>query len=429
MNPPLHRTIFGLLILGLASAGPASADTVRSISGDVLHGKLIGETPDEIIFESDLVGKITLPRKEIESLTIDRTTEEVIAENTSGLPRYFRDNLEAVAAPIFEPADEKFDWIQLTSGEWLKGELRAVYHNLLEFDSDELDDLEIDWDKVERLRTAGNYSVRISQGFTRTGPVTLRKGQLSIGDGTPDAVGQYDMISIAPENVGYLTGWTAKLSLATTLRGGISTQRDLDIHAVLKRRTAKRRLYADFLSSYSETEGFVSSDSVRSNLYFDLLRTRRTFIRAASLEFFRDPVHNISRRTTVGASYGYYIVDNRKRTWDVSIGPAWQRIIYIQVEGDQPREENEPALVLSSQFDLELTKKLDLTGNYSLNWADSSAGATFHTLTKLEYELTRFLDLDISLIWDRIEDQVPNESGETISNDDYRVTVGIGLDY
>jgi putative salt-induced outer membrane protein YdiY len=423
------RIVCYAALLPLLGGSQLAADTVRSKAGDVLHGKLVGETPDEIVFESDLVGEVTLARKDIASITIDRSAGELIEEEASGVPRYFRENLEAVAAPIFEPADEDFDWIQLTSGEWLKGELRAVYHNVIEFDSDELDDLEIDWDKVERLRTAGNFSVRIDQDHTRTGPMTLRKGQLSIGDGSPDEVGQYDLISIAPEDTGYFTGWSAKLSLATTLRGGISTQRDLDINAVLKRRTAKRRFYADFLSSYSKTEGFVSSDSVRSNLNFDLLRTQRTFIRAASLEFYRDPVQNISRRTTLGASYGYYLVDTRKRTWDISIGPAWQRIIYVQVEDGRPREENEPAMVLSSQLDLELTKKLDLAGNYSLQWANNAVGATFHTQTKLEYDLTRYLDLDVSFIWDRIEDQVPDETGQVPSSDDYRLTIGLGLDY
>ncbi len=29
---------------------------------------------------------------------------------------------------------EKFDWIQLTSGEWLKGDLKALYEDTLEFD-------------------------------------------------------------------------------------------------------------------------------------------------------------------------------------------------------------------------------------------------------------------------------------------------------
>ncbi|MGB3648817.1 MAG: hypothetical protein WA992_09825, partial [Desulfobulbales bacterium] len=37
------------------------------------------------------------------------------------------------------PPDDKFDWIQLTNGEWLKGEFKVLYDYEVEFDSDELD--------------------------------------------------------------------------------------------------------------------------------------------------------------------------------------------------------------------------------------------------------------------------------------------------
>ena len=39
---------------------------------------------------------------------------------------------------------ENFDWIQLTSDEWLKGEFIAMYERDLEFDSDELGILTLD---------------------------------------------------------------------------------------------------------------------------------------------------------------------------------------------------------------------------------------------------------------------------------------------
>ena len=42
------------------------------------------------------------------------------------------------------PPDNRFDWIQLKSGEWLKGDLKAMYNYSLEFESDELDRLELD---------------------------------------------------------------------------------------------------------------------------------------------------------------------------------------------------------------------------------------------------------------------------------------------
>jgi len=62
---------------------------------------------------------------------------------------------------------EKFDWIQLTSGEWLKGDLKVLYDDKLEFDSDELDLLELDWEDVKQVRGHKLHSVRFE------GPVTV----------------------------------------------------------------------------------------------------------------------------------------------------------------------------------------------------------------------------------------------------------------
>ena len=43
-----------------------------------------------------------------------------------------------------KPTVTDFDWVQLTSGEWLKGELISMYEDSVEFDSDEFDEDE-DW--------------------------------------------------------------------------------------------------------------------------------------------------------------------------------------------------------------------------------------------------------------------------------------------
>lgn len=48
--------------------------------------------------------------------------------------------------PVWAPEGsppEGFDWIQLTNGEWLKGDLKVLYNDSLEFDSDELDLLSV----------------------------------------------------------------------------------------------------------------------------------------------------------------------------------------------------------------------------------------------------------------------------------------------
>ncbi|HUC32539.1 MAG TPA: hypothetical protein VMS14_04005, partial [Ilumatobacteraceae bacterium] len=47
-----------------------------------------------------------------------------------------------------------FDWVQTTSGEWLKGELVAMYDEELEFDSEEFEEQTLDWEDVAEIHSA-----------------------------------------------------------------------------------------------------------------------------------------------------------------------------------------------------------------------------------------------------------------------------------
>ena len=74
------------------------------------------------------------------------------------------------------PMPSKFDWIQLTSEEWLKGEILAMYDEELEFDSDELDELTLDWDDIKQIRSAQIVQVGFLGG-------THLEGLFAVGGG------------------------------------------------------------------------------------------------------------------------------------------------------------------------------------------------------------------------------------------------------
>ena len=60
------------------------------------------------------------------------------------------------APPAFDP--KKYDWIRLTSGEWLKGEILSMRDNKFEFDSDEMDEQNFDWEDIAELRSSRKYT-------------------------------------------------------------------------------------------------------------------------------------------------------------------------------------------------------------------------------------------------------------------------------
>jgi len=47
----------------------------------------------------------------------------------------------------------------------------------------------------------------------------------------------------------------------------------------------------------------------------------------------------------------------------------------------------------------------------------------------LSVELRKYLDLDVSLTWDRVASPEPLEDGTVPEKDDYRLVVGLALDF
>lgn len=59
----------------------------------------------------------------------------------------------ADGAPLLPPfeseaTERKHAWVQLKSGEWLKGEITRMFDDKLYFDSDEFDNVSLDWGDV-----------------------------------------------------------------------------------------------------------------------------------------------------------------------------------------------------------------------------------------------------------------------------------------
>ena len=89
----------------------------------------------------------------------------------------------SVHADIWEPPEpttEKWDWIQMSSGEWFKGEIKSLRDVDFEFDSDELDLLSLDWEDVAVLRTARALTYRIEHVGVFTGTAVMRDGTITI---------------------------------------------------------------------------------------------------------------------------------------------------------------------------------------------------------------------------------------------------------
>ena len=114
-----------------------------------------------LLFSSTLLAKETI---EINSSTDDLkiseeskgvTEQAISAEADTKIPnsKGLAKSSEKEKSMVCIPSADEYDWIQLNTDEWLKGEIKGMYKDSLEFDSKNLGLLTIDWTDVKILRS------------------------------------------------------------------------------------------------------------------------------------------------------------------------------------------------------------------------------------------------------------------------------------
>ena len=329
------------------------------------------------------------------------------------------------------PMPEKFDWVQTTSGEWIKGELIEMYNDKLVFDSDEFDEVSIDWGDVQQVRTVGTMQIGFTHNRTAVGKLLINGDTVRVlgGEGEQQFK-RSEVITIAagaPKEINY---WSAKAMVGLNVSRGNTNVAESTVDVRFVRRTVRTRGNLDYLARYNETEGDEIANNHRLSLGWDMYISDRLYVSPIFFEWFKDPFQNINHRETYSAGVGYELVNNKKVEWDVNGGPGYQRTTYDSVELGTENPESTPVLLAGTVLDVELTKWMDLFYEYRLQFVDQEAGQyNHHMLTSFETEITKLLDFDVTLVWDRIQEPRENEDGITPLQDDFRLTVGLTFDW
>ena len=98
---------------------------------------------------------------------------EVQPDRVQLAPRYPQEK----AWPLAPDFVDQEEWIRLTSGEWLKGEFTSLRRDSVEFDSDELDELTLDWEDVAEVITTRPFTVVKADRSVWSGPCTSVTGR------------------------------------------------------------------------------------------------------------------------------------------------------------------------------------------------------------------------------------------------------------
>lgn len=328
--------------------------------------------------------------------------------------------------------DNDFDWVELTSGEWLKGEFRYMYDESVEFDSDKLGILTLDWSDIKRIHFNRPMGVRLDDRTVHRGDVVMEDGEIKFlnDTGATTASAKRDqVVSITPKATRERDRWALEANIGFDLQRGNTNETRYTSTINIARRTPSTRLKLDYIGNYTLTDASETANNHRAGATFDYFIDERIYVRAFDGEYYYDPFQNIGIQVTVGAGLGYKLVDTKDIDWEIQVGPAYQYTEFSTVQFGDSQTSQSPAAIFTSDFDYDITDDLDLNITYQAALTNKRSGLlTQHLVSKVEYEITTIFDVFIMLQVDRVENPQTKSDGTTPDKNDITLSFGLGVD-
>ena len=325
----------------------------------------------------------------------------------------------------------EFDRVELVSGELLVGELIALYEDELLFESEILDRLAIDWEDVRSFEGRGTFRISVTSGQTVNGELRIDEAQVLVGQGGERRrFARADLVSITPSAYRERDNWSAQAMLGFNARSGNADTVEYNLLANLQRRTPRSRIRLDYLGNFNETDNVETANNHRLNGSWDLFGGSDWFWRPLLGQYYRDAFQNIRHQLTLETGLGYQVLDTPATDWSISGGLGVNLVNYFSVQPGQDSRVYSPALSLGTDFETELSPWLDYVLAAQVTFLDEDSGRyQHHLLTGLSTDLPGLLDFNVSFIWDRIAEPQVREDGSVPEKDDFRILLGIGLEY
>ena len=329
------------------------------------------------------------------------------------------------------PTPVKYDWVKTKSGEWFKGEIKGLFDDKLEFDSDEIGLYTFKLKDVVEIKSYHIISLNIENLASFPGILRMKGDKITIIQGENSyEFDKKDVISFAPDGEGEANFWSGKASLSFDFRSGNTNQYDYVAKVNIKRNTASTRLTLDYLGRITQKNSEESANDHRLSQKYDRYLSRSFFWTPIFSEFYTDIYKNIEHQVTLGMGVGYTMIDTKRTTWSISGGPAFLYTQYDTVVAGADIANYAPAAEMSTKYELELNNITDITYNYKFTLTKKHAGLyKHHMVLTFENDISSWLDIDITSIWDYIHSPEKERNGTIPKQNDFQLLLGLGIEF
>ena len=345
---------------------------------------------------------------------------------------------DVMAPPMMTPSQvppaydrKKYDWVRLTSGEWLKGDVISMRDEDFEFDSDEMNEQTFDWEDIAELRSSRKYTYVLMDRTSLIGTALITDKEVVISvNGEDRVLNRAVLMSIIPAGERERDRWDGKMSLGLAFRRGNTNQTDLTYQAYVRRTDALTRIRLDANGAIGEVDDEQTVNNHRTTFKIDLFVSPRFYVTPLSIILYHDSFQNIDIQITPAAGGGYHALKKKKAEIDLELAAGYRFTRFISVEEGADQDNGTGVIIPRIRMETDPLKDVDLDLLYQVGITlPDPDGTTMHGEVIISIEITKILDLDVSWIWDRVQSPEPAEDGTVPDQDDVKLTVGIGIDF
>jgi len=363
--------------------------------------------PDEVVEQDQSVSEV------------EKAIEQVEDDTEAGLPAKFTIKF-----------GDSYDWLRLTSGEWLKGKVHWMREKDIEFDSDKLDLLTFSWSKVSQLHSPRINTYVFEGRIDVAGRAVVTKEQVIIE--TADGVVTYPreaLLTILEGAERERNWWSTKLGVGLSANAGNTNQGQLNIHWDLVRADPRTRsaISYDGTFGYSNREQNVNRHLGEAGVIF--YYSKRLFFSPAGAQFLNDRFQNLKLRATPGAGVGVHVFDTKKVEWDLGGALGYQYTRFLSTAAGVENPQNDGFISFHTYADFDFTDDVELKIDWLTNVVYTQIGLTNHIGSAIfSVEITDIFDLETTFKFFRTERPPPRADGTVPKRNDYQLIVSLALE-
>jgi len=322
-----------------------------------------------------------------------------------------------------QAVNRKTDVLTFYNGDRVTGEILHMFGGILEFKTDAMGTVKVEWQDISRLQSKYNYEIRLTTGYRHYGTINTgeRPGEINIedlyGDHTVEALQVVELRPIEERWVDridvYLSAqynYTKASSVQSSTFNTEISYEDEESQTTLTGRVTNTETNAD------------DSRSVRVDLGRQTWTNRQRVFRALFGNYESNDEQGLDRRIAVGVGLGRYFIDTNRNRLTGAFGVQG----LTERRFDSSSDDQSAEIFISGEYAIWRfdTPEMDVSINGSLYPSLTESGRwRSDTDIRIRWELVEDLFWDVSA-WGTYD-----SDAETDNEFDYGIATGIGWEY